>query len=124
MKSDLLISPQAWGCTGLVLAPDVYPENLPTSVGMYRKKPSMRRLAEKSPHKRGDVPFPRESGFRPQLISPQAWGCTAEAAFTGPRTPNLPTSVGMYQLEGLVSTDPFESPHKRGDVPDVFFIAL
>ena len=55
--TPMVISPQAWGCTGLRGGCRGQRSNLPTGVGMYRNPlPGIADNLE-SPHRRGDVPF-------------------------------------------------------------------
>ena len=72
----LQISPQAWGCTVLSRIANVFCDNLPTSVGMYRVNFRLKVRHIQSPHKRGDVPHYDVLKSLTKLISPQAWGCT------------------------------------------------
>ena len=91
------ISPQAWGCTVRLLNVACHIINLPTSVGMYRRSANSMCSGSQSPHKRGDVPMPREISFTVTAISPQAWGCTDVRNYFALQAVNLPTSVGMYR---------------------------
>ena len=114
---EFSISPQAWGCTGIMVPEDERPDNLPTSVGMYRMWSFSGDQGTKSPHKRGDVPYLTRFDVWPGEISPQAWGCTVMQSLFGVRGINLPTSVGMYRPRQMRSGGLRKSPHKRGDVP-------
>ena len=111
------ISPQAWGCTVWEVFNGSGTPNLPTGVGMYQKEYMEKKLAEKSPHRRGDVPFPSSSFDIEAVISPQAWGCTGKLLAHSCPYRNLPTGVGMYRLNDLEGVSAPESPHRRGDVP-------
>ena len=90
------ISPQAWGCTVHHSTRVQRVCNLPTSVGMYPRLMVMCEQLNKSPHKRGDVPYLGFCIFSPFEISPQAWGCTEQSHDLQSQILNLPTSVGMY----------------------------
>ena len=112
-----IISPQAWGCTapcGLNLYGG---GNLPTGVGMYRYTGVHKKSPAKSPHRRGDVPYIRMMRKSRNIISPQAWGCTAAQPKPTATKPNLPTGVGMYRGEYAHAMTVLKSPHRRGDVP-------
>ena len=74
--------------------------NLPTSVGMYRTAGDGCAYRVQSPHKRGDVPLVYLRVSVVELISPQAWGCTAAHKTDVADRDNLPTSVGMYRTGG------------------------
>ena len=74
----------------------------------------------KSPHKRGDVPTGQCRCAPSCQISPQAWGCTECNLNMIGGSANLPTSVGMYRTQRRRSDYIWKSPHKRGDVPDMF----
>ena len=100
MKSDLLISPQAWGCTADIAVEGRIYANLPTSVGMYRGLASASAVLQQSPHKRGDVPSAQILNHSQNGISPQAWGCTGFVPLLNATNSNLPTSVGMYLSPG------------------------
>ena len=112
-----VISPQAWGCTVTSGVFPQIPENLPTSVGMYRAIWDRDVFNGQSPHKRGDVPPISDLEAAAEKISPQAWGCTDPVTLKDDLTHNLPTSVGMYRTYTLKHLTQNESPHKRGDVP-------
>ena len=77
MELSKAISPQAWGCTEAIATKAAMVENLPTGVGMYRACIGRAAQPNKSPHRRGDVPFLFLLYGRIVRISPQAWGCTA-----------------------------------------------
>ena len=55
-------------------------------------------------------------------ISPQAWGCTEQTPGGPSGRINLPTGVGMYRLVCADTSDVVQSPHRRGDVPDLSHI--
>ena len=114
----LVISPQAWGCTGACRSRQSPNRNLPTGVGMYRTTWPRGRDILQSPHRRGDVPLYRQMFYSYPLISPQAWGCTGEWLRSFRTASNLPTGVGMYRTRGPRSWTLFKSPHRRGDVPE------
>ena len=117
-RSRKPISPQAWGCTDTAPITLVDGNNLPTSVGMYRRYGRNKVGKEKSPHKRGDVPFVPGIVRLSEAISPQAWGCTLHRCRVNYRDINLPTSVGMYRKGSQMARLFVQSPHKRGDVPE------
>ena len=92
------ISPQAWGCTDVLLDNLARCVNLPTGVGMYRRSGPASPLSPESPHRRGDVPGYVEMPTTYYSISPQAWGCTGRQAYRRLQQANLPTGVGMYRF--------------------------
>ena len=92
-----LISPQAWGCTVPAAASCSGVANLPTGVGMYRRVGYACASRDKSPHRRGDVPWLSRFARSTFRISPQAWGCTDLLFRICGRRTNLPTGVGMYR---------------------------
>ena len=115
--SVLLISPQAWGCTGSDAGEIAGQINLPTGVGMYRTIRNKRHIGQKSPHRRGDVPQNGNAAYVSDKISPQAWGCTEVGFGLFDCFGNLPTGVGMYRAKYGQVVCESQSPHRRGDVP-------
>ena len=57
-------------------------------------------------------------------ISPQAWGCTAVDISAPSVRVNLPTGVGMYRLSHVAVPFQFQSPHRRGDVPETNHVEI
>ena len=90
---------------------------LPTRVGMFRGSRSHYAPRARSPHTRGDVPFPPPRRPPPTTFSPHAWGCSAPARSFGKSAAVLPTRVGMFRARPTTTSLCMRSPHTRGDVP-------
>ena len=98
--------------------------NLPTDVGMYRQNRRGKTMGAESPHRRGDVPTDRQRTNQQTLISPQTWGCTDSKRDGEQCRDNLPTDVGMYRSRNRGRFSRCESPHRRGDVPQMEYAKM
>src|SRR5450756_1330346 len=91
-------SPRAWGWTVLRPGDARLEREVPTRVGMDRKRRSRSRRRQRGPHARGDGPFQRLR-VGPQCgRSPRAWGWTALHPLEQGARAEVPTRVGMDRL--------------------------
>ena len=90
------LSPRTWGCTGTAAHHRGLPPVVPTHVGVYRRRSTVRPGRVRCPHARGGVPRHAARGESQAALSPRTWGCTgwvSEPALPG-RV--VPTHVGVY----------------------------
>ena len=90
-------SPRPWGCSAADRHPARTGHLLPTPVGMFRAAATSARMAETSPHARGDVPQRPSRPGLPGDFSPRPWGCSDEQKPKSEDSKLLPTPVGMFR---------------------------
>ncbi len=112
-----LFSPRAWGWSASLCSALATAAVLPTRVGMVRRGQTPMRHGTRSPHARGDGPFPHTHAIPPPTFSPRAWGWSVLGSNYCWRFWVLPTRVGMVRTKKKMTTIVTGSPHARGDGP-------
>jgi len=112
-------SPRAWGWSGVRQDRPGATRVLPTCVGMVLIPLSMASVMVRSPHVRGDGPFPNEWLICGMWFSPRAWGWSENLLRGHLPSEVLPTCVGMVRKCKLTTGAAVCSPHVRGDGPQL-----
>ena len=110
-------SPRAWGWTVLRPGDARLEREVPTRVGMDRKRRSRSRRRQRGPHARGDGPVRRAIGKDATRRSPRAWGWTVRRAADSRTAREVPTRVGMDRFSACGLAPSVGGPHARGDGP-------
>ena len=110
-------SPHAWGWSVPQVASRRTRVVLPTRVGMVRSTCTSSPVGIRSPHTRGDGPFPTLECWGVKSFSPHAWGWSAARSAARASAPVLPTRVGMVRRCSARRCARLCSPHTRGDGP-------
>ena len=97
-------SPRAWGWTARCSRPGTWPQEIPTRVGMDRRRPCRTQTSTRDPHARGDGPTIGASPEWRAERSPRAWGWTAARRARRPSRAEIPTRVGMDRGSGSLVT--------------------
>src|SRR5450756_1597332 len=109
-------SPRAWGWTVLRPGDARLEREVPTRVGMDRKRRSRSRRRQRGPHARGDGPVRRAIGKDATRRSPRAWGWTVRRAADSRTAREVPTRVGTSRAVRLSAARRTVHPHARGDL--------
>ena len=88
-------SPRAWGWTDGDRRAGGGRHEIPTRVGMDRRRSSSRRRRSGDPHARGDGPTGPLYITRAHVRSPRAWGWTVQTQQADQWVTKIPTRVGM-----------------------------
>ena len=112
-----VMSPRAWGWTGLIKRERTWVDDVPTRVGVDRKRPSGRSITSGCPHARGGGPVDGWKGSDGKMMSPRAWGWTGRQSQRRLPSVDVPTRVGVDRpsaAAGLAVTS--MSPRAWGQV--------
>ncbi len=112
-----VLSPRAWGWTGMHRGRPTSRPVVPTRVGMDRGSPAAASRRSGCPHARGDGPAVELAQIPVELLSPRAWGWTGQGDRDHQRHAVVPTRVGMDRADVRPRRMRCRCPHARGDGP-------
>ena len=94
-------------------------DEIPTRVGMDRRAGAHAEPLPRDPHARGDGPLGERPGVVVGERSPRAWGWTAAEPPERHAQPEIPTRVGMDRDKEVAMAPFIGDPHARGDGPSI-----
>ncbi len=111
------LSPHTWGCSSICSSQPREVVVVPTYVGVFRSRNSVKDGIKRCPHIRGGVPETSMTRRTSGKLSPHTWGCSYHVKAILTWCLVVPTYVGVFlQFSTAIGQAP-GCPHIRGGVP-------
>ena len=112
-----MMSPRTWGWTHGPARQGRQPDDVPTHVGVDRRRRCGRAARERCPHARGGGPSPSTNGPTETRMSPRTWGWTEVPLGNSGGPCDVPTHVGVDRRSRGCRGRRRRCPHARGGGP-------